>query len=33
MENFIYYNPTRIYFGQGQITQLSHAIAKDQKYY
>ncbi len=31
MENFIYYNPTRIYFGQGQITQLSHAIAKDQK--
>ncbi|WP_440651682.1 iron-containing alcohol dehydrogenase [Cysteiniphilum sp. 19S12-1] len=31
MENFIYYNPTRIYFGQGQIAQLSHAIAKDQK--
>ncbi|WHN65944.1 iron-containing alcohol dehydrogenase [Cysteiniphilum sp. QT6929] len=31
MENFIYYNPTRIYFGQGQITQLSHAITKDQK--
>ena len=31
MENFIYYNPTRIYFGKGQITQLSDAIAKNQK--
>ena len=31
MENFIYYNPTRIYFGQGQITQLKNAIAIDQK--
>jgi len=31
MENFIYHNPTRIYFGKGQITQLSDAIAKNRK--
>ena len=31
MENFIYYNPTRIYFGEGEIAQLKNAITKEAK--
>ena len=31
MENFIYHNPTKIFFGEGQISQLKQAIDKDSK--
>lgn len=31
MENFIYQNPTKIIFGQGQISELKNEISKDKK--
>ncbi|MGQ4005219.1 iron-containing alcohol dehydrogenase [Francisellaceae bacterium CB300] len=31
MQNFEYYNPVKIFFGEGEISRLSQAIAKDKK--
>jgi len=31
MNNFTYQNPTRIYFGKGEIQRLDEALAKDEK--
>ena len=31
MQNFEYYNPVKIFFGEGEISKLSQAIPADKK--